>query len=101
MLESCSSCDSTFRDLTFWLRRTLVFINKIHGHGVFPGSTDNWRLKAEGRALPQGAIVGTIPCFEVDELLQCAELLAGGCSKHLHLGVPSLRSSFSLPGPFH
>lgn len=60
-----------------------MLINKIPEHGVFPGFTDQYRLKTEGRALPQGAIVGAIPLFAVDELLQSAELLADGCSKHL------------------
>ena len=43
--------------------------------------------KTEGRALPQGAIVGAIPRFALDELSNFAGLLVGGCSK---LGVSNL-----------
>lgn len=83
ILHSCASDSKTFRDLNFWLRRVLVFINKIPGHGIFPGVTDQYRLKTEGRALPQGSIVGANLRFSVDELADFAELLVGGCSKHL------------------
>ena len=48
-----------------------------------PGFTDNVRLKTEGKALPQGAIVGAIPRFALDELHDFASLCNQGCSKHL------------------
>ena len=82
VLRSCSAADSNFRDLTFWLRRVLVFFNKLSSHGVFPGKTDQYKLKTEGRALPQGAIVGASIRFSVDELANFAELLSS-------TGVPS------------
>ena len=81
ILRACSASDKTFRDLTFWLPRTLVFINKLPNHGIFPGFTDNVRLKTEGKALPQGAIVGAR--FAPDELHEFASLCNQGCSKHL------------------
>ena len=83
ILRACSASDKTFRDLTFWLRRTLVFINMLPNHGIFPGLTDNVRLKTEAKALPQGAIVGAIPRFALDELHEFASLCNQGCSKHL------------------
>lgn len=63
------------------LRRVLVFLNKTSKHGVFPGHTDQYRLKTEGRALPQGALVGAALRFSLDELAGFSELLVNGFSK--------------------
>ena len=49
VLRSCASADTTFRDLNFWLRRVLVFINKISNDGVFPGAQRGCvRIRNEG-----------------------------------------------------
>ena len=57
--------NASFRDLNCWLQRVLVFLNKIPNHGIFPGQTDQYRLKTEGRALPQGSIVGAAVRFSL------------------------------------
>lgn len=50
LLIAALADDFTFRDLTFWLRRVIVQINKSDGHNIFPGYIDQYRLKTEGRA---------------------------------------------------
>lgn len=82
-IHACAASDKTFRDLTFWLRRALVFVNTISDQQIFPGHTDQYKLKTEGKALPHGVIVGAIPRFAIDELTAFANLCADGCSKHL------------------
>ena len=82
-LHDISAGGHTFRDLVFWIRRMLVFVQKRPNHQIFPGKACNFTLKTEGRALPQGAIIGAIPRFSIDELVDFGELLCGGCTRSL------------------
>ena len=64
-LEACTGDNITYRDLAFWLRRMFVYIGKLESQIVFPGRTCLQTRKSEGRAFPQGALLGAVPFFRV------------------------------------
>ena len=66
-MRACAASDKTFRDLTFWLRRALVFVNKIphHGHTDIASKQRGMRSRRE----PLSEQFRVLPLMNLSNLL--------------------------------
>ena len=68
-----------FQDLVLQLRKCIVTIQRTPF--ALPGVPTARATKCIGRVLPQGAIVGALPFFALDELHAFSRILAGGAGR--------------------
>ena len=66
---------------------------QLPSHGIFPGRTCLQTHMSEGRTFLQGAIIGAVPHFSIEELSELATLMESGCSKK----ISSFEVSSCLP----